>query len=54
MKVRAGLYQGYPTFGVDLRLFIVTLNYTTYAEEVGAYAGQDDDRRHLIALNLGW
>ena len=54
MKVRAGLYQGYPTLGADLRLFIVTLNYTTYAEEVGAYAGQDNDRRHLIALNLGW
>ncbi len=54
MKVRAGLYQGYFTFGADLRLFIATLSYTTYAEEVGAYAGQDEDRRHLLALNLGW
>lgn len=52
--VRAGLYQGYPTFGADLRLFMVALSYTTYAEEVGAYAGQDDDRRHLVSLNVGW
>ena len=52
--VRAGLYQGYATFGADLRLSIVTLSYVTYAEEIGAYAGQDDDRRHLAMLNVGW
>lgn len=54
MVVRAGLYQGYPTFGTDLRLLLLTLSYTTYAEEIGAYAGQDKDRRHLISLALGW
>jgi hypothetical protein len=54
MGVRAGLYQGYPTFGVDLRLLIFSLSYVTYAEEVGAYAGQDKDRRHLVTLNVGW
>ena len=52
--IRAGLYQGYATFGADLRLSIVTLSYVTYAEEIGAYAGQDDDRRHLAMLNVGW
>lgn len=52
--LRAGLYQGYPTFGVDLRLLIFAVSYTTYAEEVGAYAGQDSDRRHLVMLNIGW
>ncbi len=54
LLVRAGLYQGYPTLGADLRLFLVTLNYTTYAEEVGAYAGQDEDRRHMVTLSVGW
>ncbi len=54
MAVRLGLYQGYPTAGVDLELFIITLSYVTYAEEVGAHAGQDDDRRHLVTLNIGW
>ena len=52
--IRAGLYQGYATFGADLRLSIVTLSYVTYAEEIGAYAGQDDDRRHLAMINVGW
>lgn len=52
--LRTGLYQGYATFGADLRLTIVTLSYVTYAEEVGAYAGQDDDRRHLAMINIGW
>ncbi len=52
--VRAGLYQGYPTLGADLRLFLATLSYTTYAEEVGAYAGQDEDRRHMVSLTVGW
>lgn len=54
MAVRAGLYQGYATFGADLRFLIFSLSYVTYAEEIGAYAGQDDDRRHLITLNVGW
>lgn len=54
MAVRTGLYQGYPTFGIDARLLIFTASYVTYAEEVGAYAGQDKDRRHLVMLNMGW
>ena len=54
LAVRAGLYQGYATGGVDVRLSVVTLSYVTYAEEVGAYAGQDDDRRHLAMINVGW
>jgi hypothetical protein len=54
LGLRAGLYQGYPTFGADLRFLLFTLSYVTYAEEVGAYAGQDEDRRHLVFLNIGW
>jgi len=54
LGLRAGLYQGYPTFGADLRLLLFTVSYVTYAEEVGAYAGQDEDRRHLVFLNIGW
>lgn len=54
MAVRAGIYQGYPSFGTDIRLLIFELSYVTYAEEVGAYAGQDEDRRHIVMLNAGW
>lgn len=52
--VRAGLYEGYPTFGLDLRLLIINLSYVNYIEEVGAYAGQDKDRRQFLTLNIGW
>ncbi|WP_457623272.1 conjugal transfer protein TraF [Persephonella sp.] len=52
--VRIGSYQGYATAGADLRLALITLNFTTYAEEVGAYSGQDKDRRYLLGLYLGW
>lgn len=54
LAVRSGLYQGYATFGAEIRLAVVTLSYLTYAEELGAYAGQDEDRRHLLMLNIGW
>ena len=52
--VQAGLYQGYPTFGVDFRATMLKIAYTSYAEEVGAYAGQDEDRRHMLQISLGW
>jgi len=54
LGIRAGLYQGYPTFGADLRFLLFTVSYVTYAEEVGAYAGQDEDRRHFLFINIGW
>ncbi len=54
MAVRAGLYQGNPTFGLDLRLLFIDMQYVAYAEEIGAYAGQEKDRRQLVTLNIGW
>ena len=48
--LRGGLDGGYPTFGVGTRILgLVFLDYTTFAEEGGAYAGQKEVRRHLIA-----
>jgi len=52
--IQAGLYQGYTTFGLDFRATMLKVAYTSYAEEVGAYAGQDEDRRHMLQLSLGW
>ncbi|HTF99421.1 MAG TPA: hypothetical protein VK654_02395 [Nitrospirota bacterium] len=54
LAVRAGMYEGYPTAGADLRLLVFTLSYTMYTEEIGAYAGQDKNKRHLLMLNVGW
>ncbi len=52
--LRAGMYQGYLTAGLELRLTLLTVGFATYAEEVGAYAGQDKDRRYLLTLSMGW
>ncbi|EJF06922.1 Protein of unknown function (DUF3308) [Thiovulum sp. ES] len=54
LKTGAGMYQGYPTAGVDLRLTIVEISFLTYAEEIGAYSGQKEDRRYLLNLSIGW
>jgi len=54
IALRAGLYQGYGTFGADLRLAMFSLSYNTYAEEIGAYAGQRADRRHVISFAVRW
>ena len=54
LAVRAGMYESYPTFGADLRLLFITASYAMYTEEVGAYAGQDKDKRQLLTLNIGW
>ncbi len=54
ISVRGGLYGGQITAGVEFNIFIVTLAYTTYAEEIGARAFQEGSRRHLVYLNIGW
>ncbi len=54
LKVRGGIYQGYLTAGAELRLLLLTAMFTTYEEEVGAYAGQKGDRRYLLTLSIGW
>jgi hypothetical protein len=54
MTLRAGLYQGEPTYGANLRLMFLQVAYATYAEQVGAYAGQDSDRRHIVNLTIGF
>lgn len=54
LLLRGGLNQGYPTYGAELDLWILKAGYTFYSEEMGAYAGQDKDDRHLVQVSLGW
>ena len=49
-----GMYNLEPTYGVEIRLSLLTIAYSSYAEELGAYAGQDLDRRHSLSVALGW
>ena len=54
LALRAGMYESSPTLGFDLRLLVFTVSYAMYTEEIGAYAGQDKDRRQLLTVNVGW
>lgn len=54
LLLRAGINQGYPTYGAELDLWLLKAAYTFYSEEMGAYAGQDKDERHVVQLILGW
>ncbi|RJP75229.1 MAG: hypothetical protein C4522_21650 [Desulfobacteraceae bacterium] len=52
--IRMGFNQGYLTAGATLDFPVVRLDFATYAEEVGAYSGQREDRRYVGQLSIGW
>lgn len=54
LSLRVGLYQGYFTSGLTLDAKYARLDILTYAEEIGAYAGQRIDRRYSLRFILGF
>lgn len=54
LSVRAGLNQGYGTYGATINWKLLKLEYAAYIEEIGAYAGQRTDERQMIQLSIGW
>jgi hypothetical protein len=53
VNFRCGLHQGYPTIGLGFDFYILELNYAYYTEELGAYAGQFPDSRHVLEISIG-
>lgn len=49
---RAGLYQGYPTYGLGMNLWLVQLDASLYSIEAGAYPGQTQNQRAQIGLSM--
>jgi hypothetical protein len=54
LSVRAGLNQGYGTFGFSTDFKVVRLDFATYTEEVGAHSGQRSDKRYMGQITIGW
>lgn len=54
IAVRGGFNQGYPTLGASLDLWVLKFDAAMYSEEVGAYAGQKEDKRYMGQLTIGW
>ncbi|MEZ0391755.1 MAG: hypothetical protein ACAH59_06040 [Pseudobdellovibrionaceae bacterium] len=52
LDFRAGLHQGYPTYGVGLNLWIFQLDAALYSVERGVYPGQTPEQRGQIGLML--
>lgn len=48
--LRAGLNQGYPTFGVGVDLPVVKLDFATYGEELAGNSGRREDRRLMFRM----
>lgn len=53
-NLQAGLYQGEYSAGLSLRLAAVEVAFATYEEQLGAYKGQDSDRRYMASFGIGW
>jgi hypothetical protein len=54
LSLRAGVNQGYITFGVGVEAKNVQFDLVTYAEEVGTHSGQQKDRRYLLRFGVGF
>lgn len=54
LAVRVGVNQGYFTAGATADFRFLRLDFATYAEEAGAYAGQRSDRRYVGQITIGW
>jgi hypothetical protein len=54
LSFRLGLNQGYLTYGISADLWALKLDFAGYTEEVGAHAGQREDRRYVGQVSLGW
>lgn len=52
IDVRAGLYQGYLSYGAGINLFILRLDAAVYSAERGAYPGQKADNRVEASLSI--
>ncbi len=54
LRLRTGLYQGYMTLGIGFETKSIQLDVLTYAEEISAYSGQQEDRRYLLRMGFGF
>ena len=54
ISTSVGSYNQALTYGLETRLSILSVVYSSYVEEIGAYAGQETDRRHNLSLSIGW
>jgi hypothetical protein len=52
IDLRAGLHQGYLSYGAGISLGIIQLDVASWGVELGEYAGQLEDRRYMVQLSI--
>jgi hypothetical protein len=52
LDLRAGLYQGYPSYGLGLSFWLIQFDLVSYSNEFGVYPGQTPQDRIHLALNM--
>lgn len=52
IDLRAGLGQGYKSFGLGANFLIFRLDAATYTEELGVYPGQTGQDRFLVGISI--
>ena len=52
IDIRAGLNQGYYTLGAGVDLGVLRVDVATYGVELGAYPGQQEDRRYIAQVTI--
>ena len=54
VSVRTGFNQGYWSYGATVDFRALRIDFASYSEEVGAYAGQRKDQRYIAQITIGW
>jgi len=52
IDIRAGIHQGYPTFGFGLKLLLINLDYAYFGMEGGNKPGQIMEYSHRLGFSL--
>lgn len=52
IDLRAGLNQGYTSYGVGLHVLFITIDAAYYTEEVGLYPGQTPENRAQVGVSI--
>ncbi len=52
LKLRAGLYKGYPTAGFGIVMPFITINAAYFTEELGAFPGSEPQQNYVIEFHF--
>lgn len=52
LKLRAGIYEGYPTAGFGLVFPVITVNFAYYTQELGELPGSEPEQEFILEMDV--